>query len=769
MRSDPVALPAPADPGRSSRTPAWLRALAIVAMTWAAYWPALHAGFIWDDDYYVTHNPTLRDADGLRRIWFDVGATPQYYPLVHTTFWIEFHLWGLWPGGYHAVNVALHALVALLIWRVLLMLGAPGAWWVAAIFAVHPVQVESVAWVTERKNVLSATFYFASMLLLIRAMISEPRASARAELPEEMVPPTADNTVARPGRSAICYAAAFILFVLALLSKTVTCTLPAAMLLILWWKHGRLTRGDLARLAPMFAVGIAFGLMTARMEADTVGAVGDEWDHTFIERCLIAGNAVVFYASKLLWPATLTFFYPRWQIDADRAVLYMAPVVVMATLTMLWLSRRRWGKAPLVAALCFVGTLFPALGFIDVYPMRYSYVADHFQYHASAYLIALLTAAACIALARGQHGRGEPRASACAEATAPGRRCHVGSVAVGTIVLAVLSLRTWQQCHVYMNLETLWRDTLAMNPAAWMAHNNLGSMLHARGDIDEAVGHYEAALRLRPDDPEAHYNLGRARMAQEQFDSAIAHFLAVMRQRPDHARASYNLGLALRRVGRTEEAIEPYRRAIEIEPQFAEAHYALGIALRSLDRTEEAIAAYRAAVAVDSGFAEAHNNLAAALVAVGRSDEALEHYRAAVALRPGFGAAHRNLADLLAMRGAPSEAIEHYRAALQTDATDADAMRGAAWIMATSNEPGLRDAATALMLAERANELSGGANPAALDVLAAAAAAGGDFDRAVRTAELAIAAAVEAGQGTLASQIRERLDAYRARRAPQRP
>ncbi|RJP33840.1 MAG: tetratricopeptide repeat protein [Phycisphaerales bacterium] len=858
MESPPHAVEP--DAAGSARSRVWPRALALVAITCAAYWPALHAGFVWDDDYYVTRNPTLRDADGLRRIWFEVGATPQYYPLVHTTFWVEYHLWGLSPAGYHAVNVALHTVVALLIWRALLAIGVPGAWWAAAIFALHPVHVESVAWITERKNVLSATFYFAAMLLLVRRMAatrhasseshpaateqpqtraatvarasSEPRASARAESPSPSGSPMTESAVVPPADAAPTdspagwtecnagYVVAVALFVLALLSKTVTCSLPAAVLLIVWWKRGRVILRHVLTLAPMFALGLAFGLLTAWMEADTVGAAGEEWDHTWIERCLIAGRAVLFYPWKLVWPSTLTFFYPRWQIDATQVSQFLAPLAVIAALAALWRGRRWWGTGPLAAVLCFVGTLFPALGFIDVYPTRYSYVADHFQYHASPYLIALLTAAVYSWFGSSSPLASEPRASARADSAAETRSSRrsraartvdrfLGAVRdsiqqfrsamaeirhqgtsrglkpaarwtvpdallrargkvpeiVGAIALTMLAVLTWRQCHVYADLETLWRDTIGKNPDAWMAHNNLGSLLHARGDIEEAVEHYQTTLRLRPDDVEAHYNLGRARAAQGRHEQAILHFRAVLEARPDHSRAEYGLGLALRRMGREAEAVEDYRRAVQLDPDFAEAHFALGIALRSLGRTEEAIAAYRAAIAADPGLADAHNNLAAALEAAGRVQEAIAHYLMAVELRPDFNTARRNLADLLAGQGRLEPAIEHYRAALQSDPTDATAMRGAAWIMATTREPALRDPETALMLAERANELTNGSDPAVLDALAAAAAASGDFDRAVHTAERAARMAGGAGRVELADAIRARVEVYRSGRA----
>ena len=347
----------------------WILGLFLVAATVLAYQPVWHAGFIWDDDVYVTNNLTLRSVDGLRQIWCKLTATPQYYPLVHTSFWLEYHLWGLNPVGYHVVNVLLHALAAILLWRVLVRLQLPGAWLAAGIFALHPVAVESVAWVTERKNVLAAVFYFAAALAYLRGRRRERMAESKS------------------GVSLRWYFLAFALFVAALLSKTTACSLPAAMLLVIWWKRGRIAGRDVWPLLPFFAAGVALGLVTSWLERTHVGAQGPEWAFSFPERCLIAGRAVWFYAGKLFWPANLTFIYPRWQINTGAWWQWIFPVAALAVVAVLWRLRRRIGRGPLVAVLFFGGTLLPALGFTNVYPMRYSFVADHFQYLASVGLI----------------------------------------------------------------------------------------------------------------------------------------------------------------------------------------------------------------------------------------------------------------------------------------------------------------------------------------------------------------------------------------------
>ena len=469
-------------PSRTAGKETALWAALIVVMTFVAYVPALQGGFVWDDDAYVTRNATLRDLEGLRRIWLEPTSFPQYYPLVFTTFWLEYHLWGLDPFGFHVTNVLLHASSAVLLWLLLRRLGVPGAWLAAAIFALHPVEAESVAWVTERKNVLSGLFYLAAF----HAYWSFADGEAPA------------HPASRRNRWAM-YAASVLLFACALLAKTVTGSLPAALLLASCWKRGRVRAREVLALVPLVLVGVASGLNTAWMEKHVVGAQGTEWTLTFVERCCIAGRALWFYAAKIVWPYPLTFVYPRWHVDPSVWWQVLLPVAAVAVVVALWCLRRRIGRGPLAATLFFAGTLFPALGFFDFYPMRYSFVADHFQYLASIGLVTLLAALAT---------------------RVAGRQREVGSVAAA-VLLVTLGAFTWRQGAIYANLETLWRDTVAKNPDAALAHNNLGLILDGRDRVDEAVAHYREALRLKPDFVEAQSNMGlaliRLGVAQDQL------------------------------------------------------------------------------------------------------------------------------------------------------------------------------------------------------------------------------------------------------------
>ncbi len=661
-----------------------------MVMVAAAYLPALGGGFIWDDDYYVRNNPTLRSLDGLRRIWFEIGATPQYYPMVHSTYWIEYRLWGLEPMGYHAVNIALHAVAALLLWRILTFLHVPGAWAAAAIFALHPVHVESVAWITERKNVLSAVFYFGAALAYLYHAL--PLAEGRST-----------------GKSGRFYALSLALFFCALLSKTVACTLPVVLLLVIWWKRGRVSLSDARKLAPFFVVGIAFGILTVWLEKENVGAAGEEWRHSFIERCLIAGRAICFYVGKLVRPERLTFFYPRWAINAGEWRQYVYPIAAISVIVGLWLVRRRAGEAPLVAALCFAVMLFPALGFFDVFPMRYSYVADHFQYLASAAVIALFAAMGAVTVNR----------------LGTWRRGATGILLAG--ILATLGALTWRQGYVYRDLETLWRDTLRKNPDAWMAHNNLGNILQSQGKLGQAAAHYRQTLQLVPDHAEARYNLGNVLRLQGKHDEATSHYQEVVRIRGGHAKAQYHMGMISKAAGDFERAIGHFRQAVRISPDFTKAHFNLGLAL----------------------------------VSRGELDSAIDHFRETLRFDPEHAGAHYNLGNALAMSGRLDGALQHLRDASRLAPNDVGPMHSLARVLATHPDPTVRKPGEAIRLAQRAAELTGHRDPVVLDTLAAAYAAAGQFDRAVAVAQQALDLAAEVHADDLADPIRARLELYR--------
>ncbi len=448
-----------------------LRALLVVVLFLVAYVPVLNAGFIWDDDAYVSQNLTLRSVEGLRQIWLEPGATPQYYPLVFTSFWLEYHAWGLSPRGYHAINVLLHGICALLVWRLLARLAVPGAWLAAAIFALHPVHVESVAWVTERKNVLSGVFYLSAMLALLRFA-----GATRDDDCEAQNPPLDWRW----------YGLASLSFLAALLSKSVTASLPAAFLVIQWWRRGRLPPHLVLSMIPLFVVGATAGLATVWLETELVGAKGGEWSLSAWERLLVAGRALWFYAAKLVWPLDLAFVYPRWKIDGGQLWQSLFPLGVVGVAVLLWWRRTGWGRGPFAGFLLFCGTLFPALGFLDVFPHRFSYVADHFQYLASLGLLIPLAVVLEWAL------RFIPAKS---------------RVGLRAALLMLLALLTFMQARIYQEPELLWRDTLDKNPESYLANSHMGTIHSERGESRAALAYYREAHRIKPHDPPALNNL----------------------------------------------------------------------------------------------------------------------------------------------------------------------------------------------------------------------------------------------------------------------
>ncbi len=476
------------------------------------YQPVWHGGLLLDDEVHITR-PELRSWHGVYRIWFDVGAIQQYYPLSETAFWVQYKLWGDAMFGYHLANILFHALTAVMVALLLRQLAIPGAYLAAAIFALHPVHVESVAWITEQKNTLSAVFYLGAAMAYLRF---------------------------DQNRGTAWYLGALGLFVLALVSKIVAVTLPAALLVIFWWRRGRLSwRWDALPLTPFFIIGAVMGVFVTWAERKMVGADGPDFAMTVLQRCLLPGRVIWFYLGKLLWPADLHFMYPRWQVDSAIWWQYLFPLALLLLLAALWWPSRRW-RGPLAGMLFFVGTLFPVLGFLNVYWFLFSYVADHFQYLASLGIIAPVAAGAALLLDHWGLWR------------------RPAGYAVCMVVLAVLGSLTWQQSRIYSDAETLYGTTVAKNPDCWLAHNNLGAALAERGQVDEAIGHYQTALKIKPDYAKAHYNLGNALVQCGQVDEAIAHYERALEIKPDDADMHNNLGGVLVRDSAVRQGHRPF-------------------------------------------------------------------------------------------------------------------------------------------------------------------------------------------------------------------
>jgi len=582
----------------------------LLVLTVLAYVPALRAGFVWDDDVLVTTNDLLHGWRGLADIWLRPGSTFQYYPLTFTSWWAQYHAWGLAAVGYHVVNVLLHGTSAAVLWLLLLRLGVPGAWTAAAVFALHPVHVESVAWVSELKNVQSGFFYLVAALAALRWL---------------------GLGGAKPAVGWRAYGVMLVCFLAAVLSKTVTVTLPVVLALILWWRRGTIERTQMLGLLPLLALGLAAGALTVSMERNYVGAIGGEWALSLPERVLVAGRAPWFYLAKLVWPSRLSFVYPRWTLDPSAWWQWLFPLGVVAVLAAVVVFRGRLGRAPLVAALYFLVTLAPALGFFDVYPMRYSFVADHFQYLASLGPIVALVALAARVLA------GRPRAR----------------VVLSAILLTALGALAWRQALAYRNPETLWHDTLAKNPSAMIAHNNLGTELLGQERRREAREEFEEAIRLARGTSawEPHNNLGRVLMQEGQLAEAAAHFQeavrladgAGLRRQPAVCVIHNNLGLVFLNQGRVADAAVEFQRALDVQPDYTDALYNLGNAHAIEGNLDAAEADFTRVLQLDERHATAHNSLGNVLALRGRRDEAIRHYQRALEIDPGYADARANL------------------------------------------------------------------------------------------------------------------------------
>ena len=691
----------------------------LVLLTLAAYLPALRGGFIWDDDDHLTENPAMTAPDGLRQIWTSL-AVSRYYPLTLTSFWVQRRLWGLNPLPYHAVNIALHAANAMLVFLLLRRLRMPGAWLAAALWALHPVNVETVAWVTELKNAQSGFFFFLASICFLR--FDERPSGGRYAL------------------TLLCGAAA-------MLSKPSTVVLPAVLLLVVWWQHGRWQWRDWLRTAPLFAFALGMSALTILEQLKEIGGAGTQEALTRWDRLLLAGRVVWFYLGKLFWPADLMFIYPRWKLASTSPVRWVPLITAGVVALTLWrLRRQTWAKVCLLGLGYYALLLLPVSGLFDIFFFQYSYVADHFQYLACIGPIALVASGA---------------AAFCNQTGQPGGR--LGAIAAAAL-LTTFAVCSWRHEHVFKDVESLWRDTLARNPEAWIAHNNLGVALYRAGRLSEAIAEHEAVLRIKPEDDEAHSNLGLALAAQGKLAEATAEYREALRINPEFAEVHNNLGSILAQQGKVEEAIAEYQAALRIKPHYAEAHSNLGLALAGQGKFAEATAEYQAALRINPDIAETHNNLGNILASKGKVAEAVAEYEESLRIKPDYAEPHYNLGIILANQGRTSEAIAQYREAVRLKPGWPAALSKLAWLLATDGNQNVRNAAEAVPLAERLCEITGYQQADALNVLAAAYAEAGRFSDAIRVGQRAIDVATVAGQSELAQQIQERLRLYQAGR-----
>ncbi len=596
----------------------------IVLATAVAYFPSLRGAFILDDKLLLTDNRLIKAADGLYRFWCTTEAT-DYWPVSNTTLWLEWRLWGMHPAGYHVTNLVLHIVEALLIWSILRRLSIPGAFLGALLFAVHPVNVESVAWIAQRKNLMAMLFFLLSILWYLKAETPPP---SRAS------PPPADRW----------YWLSLVAFGLGMLSKGSVAILPVLLLGIVWGRRP-LTRRDLIRAVPFFVV--AAVLARVNVWFQTHGIITEIRTASFAERLLGAGAVVWFYLYKAMLPINLAFIYPRWHIDTEQ-VRWWLPLLACAGVSgVLWSYRRGWSRPLLFAWGYFCVALVPVMGFTDVGFMEHSLVADHYQ-HVALIAVTALVAAGWDKWQRRSRGPA---------------RWMLNALAV--TVASVLTFLAWQQSGHYASALTLYRTALDKNPNSGLAHNNLGLALSESGRPQEAIEHYQQALRLKPDYPAAHNNLGVALSESGRPQEAIEHYEQALRLKPDYPEAHKNLANDLAATGRPQEAIEHYEQALRLKPDYPEAETNLGVALRNTGRLPEAIEHYEQALRLKPDYPEAETNLANGLAATGRLQEATEHYEQALRLKPDYPDAHNNLGVALRNTGRLPEAIEHFEEALQ--------------------------------------------------------------------------------------------------------
>ena len=695
-----------------------LAAAAIVTLALVAYMPALQAGYIWDDDSYLTANPHVQAPDGLARIWVP-GNTPQYYPLVFTSFWIEHAVWGLRPVGYHLVNILLHAFNAVLVWRLMRRLGLRGAWLIGAIFALHPIHVESVAWITERKNLLSGCFYLLAGFAYLRF----------------------DQRRAEPGEGGESwgwYGASLGLYVAALGSKSITCSLPAALILVMLYLRRPLTWRHLWPLVAMLAIGVLAAANTVLMERVHVGASGPEWDHGLADRVLIASRSLLFYPAKLLWPNPLMFVYPRWTIDPGNVLSWWRPLVVLATGVAAAVAWTRGRRGPFVALAFYAGTVLPAVGFINVYPHRFSFVADHFLYLASLGIIAMVVSGAVWLVPRR-------------------RPLQIG---LATVTLVVLGGLAHRQARTYRNAESVWMDTLAKNPDSWMPHTHMSVIrLQQLGAIDRAAEpdrwrsvlaqarrHAERAVAKRPDDPQVLGKLSEALRLEGRHDEAFEHQSTVIR-------------LLDERYG---DETRWMQRDVEELVKLARLHNAR-------NEIERAEVTYRRAAALEPTLVISRYELASLLAAQGRLDEAVPELRHVLSVQPQHFGALLALAHIASQRREFTEARRYHEAAARAARTlgqEIEATIALTRLLATCPVTARRDVARAIEIAETANDATGRRYPSLLDVLAEAYAAAGRTDDAIATATEALDLARQVNAPGLAEEFERKLNRYRASLSP---
>jgi tetratricopeptide (TPR) repeat protein len=646
-----------------------LAAAGLIALcAFVAHFPSLNGAFVLDDDLLVTDSRLIHTADGLYGFWCTT-QTQDYWPLTNSSLWLEWRLWELTPAGYHLGNIILHVAESLLVWLILRRLSIPGAFLAALIFAVHPVNVESVAWIAQRKNTMAMLFFLFSIWCYLKPGMSTTSVGMAPGFPSPFgrgvggdgltpgtahsPPPTARSSsfILYPSSFCCWYWLSLLAFLLAMLGKGSAAIAPLLLLLIVWWVRG-LTRGDLLRIAPFFLVAAALAFVNLWFQ--THGSGEDYRQADYLERLLAAGATVWFYLYKAVLPIDLAFIYPKWNIQAGN-LLWWLPLLTLAALTaVLWWYRKSWSRPFLFAWVFFCVALVPVMGFVGIGYEVHSLVADRYQHIAIIALISLAAAGWSV-----WHRKGDgPIFAARKSGQSP-------SLLLAVAVVAVLMFLTWQQSGMYRDKITLYQAALAKNPESWLLHNNLGLALHDSGKYDDAIVHYRRALEIKPRYPEAHNNMGNSLLDTGHAQEAIEHYLEALKLKPNYIMALYNLGNAYKETGRYQQAIDQYQLVIKLNPEMAAAYNNLGVTLEQMGRAGESTEYFRKAVDLDRNYSQAHNNLGTALFREKRQEDAIEQFKEALRTNPKNLLACKNLALAYSMLGRSGEAIQAGKQALE--------------------------------------------------------------------------------------------------------
>jgi Flp pilus assembly protein TadD len=589
------------------------KTVVIVVAVGLAYLPALRAGFVWDDQPLITANPLLQSFSGLAEIWSG-ARTADYFPLTNTIFWIESHLFDGHAAGYHALNILLQSANALLVWAVLRRLEIPGAWLAGLIFGIHPIHAESVAWISELKNLLSMFFFLVSLLCFFE--IEGKRVLS----------------------GSVAYVASLFFFLLALLSKTQVVFLPVVLLLCAWWRGSSSleknngaggsraahrgsshSHGEMIRTWPFFLIAVAFGLLTLWFQNRGIGeeeiVLG-----SFGRRFANAGMAVWWYAGKVLAPIRLMTVYPSWRFDSPRAVEWLPLVALIGLMSILWRWRDRWTHSFLFALAYFVVALVPVLGFVRMaYPRSGTLVADHFQYFADISLIALFSAGVARLL--------ESRR----------RWIKIVTGAVVTLLLGAMGSYTWGRTKIYRNEETLWQDNFSKNPDAWQGHNRIGQLFFDQGKFAEAAQHFERVIELKPELPDNYNSLGLAYCRLERFEEGIVEYRKALQLKGEKSSTAKSAGVATMRTNLANALTLTANNLIDSGQALLEQDAMIAAEAdrkAAMERYEEAISEYEKALELEPEHPAIHRNLGLVLIRLGRYDEAVAHLQTVLRLVP---------------------------------------------------------------------------------------------------------------------------------------